>query len=137
MATHIFGEIERLTYDETAAATKVTQATLLAGEDLTNDVLKTEQRFSYFAPIVADAAIKNGAGFVHTITISQADAAPTAGTIQVRDATAAGAGTVMFEWNLTTAVFNPFTITLDANFSTGLYIDFTTTADVNVQGSYR
>jgi len=116
---------------------KVTQATLLAGEDLTNDVIKTEHRYSYFGPVVSDTAIKSGAGFVHTITISQADAAPTAGTIQVRDSTSAGAGTVMFEWNLTTAVFVPFTITLDCSFGVGLYIDFTTTGDVNVQGSYR
>ena len=115
----------------------ISSGTAIAGEDLTNNILVTEQRYSYFAPVVADAAIKSGAGFVHTITISQADAAPTAGTIQVRDSTSAGAGTVMFEWNLTTAVFNPFTIILDASFGTGLYIDFTTTGDVNVQGSYR
>lgn len=116
---------------------KVTQATLLAGEDLTNDVLKVEERYTYFAPVVADALIKTGAGFVHSITISQADAAPTAGTIQIRDGVSSGNGTVMFEWNLTTAVFTPFTIILDATFATGLYIDFTTTGDVNVQGSYR
>jgi hypothetical protein len=115
-------------------ATLITQ---IAGEDIANDVLKVEPRFSYFAPVVADALIKTGAGFVHTITISQQDAAPTAGTIQIRDAVAAGAGTIIFEWVLTTAVFMPFTITLDATFNTGLYVDFTTTGDVNVQGSYR
>lgn len=114
-----------------------TLGTLLAGEDLINDVLKVEERYTYFAPVVADALIKTGAGFVHSITISQADAAPTAGTIQIRDGVSSGNGTVMFEWNLTTAVFTPFTIILDATFATGLYIDFTTTGDVNVQGSYR
>jgi hypothetical protein len=116
---------------------KVSLATLIAGEDLTNDRLKVEHQYTSSGVKVADALIKSGAGFVHSITISQADAAPTAGTIQIRDATAAGAGTVLFEWNLTTAVFNPFTIILDVAFSTGLYFDFTTTADVNVVGSYR
>lgn len=114
-----------------------TLETLIAGEDLTNDVTKVEQRFTSSAVLVADGLVKTGAGMVHTVTISQADAAPTAGTIQVRDATAAGAGTVIFAWELTTAVFIPFTITLDVTFATGLYIDFTTTADVNVVCSFR
>lgn len=124
-------------WDSTNHLFKVSLATLIAGEDLTNNVLKVEERFSYFAPVVVDSAVKSGAGFVHSITISQNDAAPTAGTIDILDSTSAGAGTKIFSWNLTTAVFVPFTVILDCNFTTGLYIDFTTTGDVNVQGSYR
>lgn len=116
---------------------KATSATLLAGEDLTNNKMVVEHQYTSTGVKTADALIKTGSGFIHTITISQQDAAPTAGTIQIRDATAAGAGTVLFEWNLTTAVFVPFTVILDVTFGTGLYIDFTTTADVNVVGSYR
>lgn len=114
---------------------KSTLATLISGEDLTNDVLKTEQRFSY-SGITTDTAVKSGSGFLHTVTFSCNDAAPTAGTIDIYDNTA-GSGTKIFSWTLTTAVFNPTTIILDISFSTGLYVDFTTTGDVFVVLSYR
>ena len=94
-------------------------------------------RFEYSGVKTSDALLKTGAGYVHTVNISQADAAPSAGTIQIRDAVAAGGGTVIWEWNLTTAVFVPFTVTLDCHFNDGLYVDFTTTADVNVQVSFK
>jgi hypothetical protein len=84
------------------------------------------------AVITGDTLVRTGAGVLHTVTISQADAAPTAGDIFIRDAVAAGAGTVLFHWNLTTAVFVPFSVTLDVKFTTGLFVDMTTTADVNV-----
>lgn len=115
---------------------KVTQGTLLAGEDLTNDVQKVEQRFSYAYCAGADTSVKSGAGFLHTITFSQIDAAPTAGTIIIYDNTAES-GTIIFSSTWTTAVFYPTTITLDVSFSTGLYIGFTTTADIGVTVSYR
>lgn len=114
---------------------KATLATEIAGEDITNDVLKVEQRFSY-SLVTADTAVKSGAGFLRALTFSQNDAAPTAGTIDVYDNTAAS-GTKIFSWTLTTAVFNPVTVQLDCSFATGLYIDFTTTADVNVTVTYR
>jgi hypothetical protein len=115
--------------------TKITQATKLAGEDLTNDVMKTEQRFSY-ALVTADTAVKSGAGFLHTLTFSCNDAAPTAGSIIVYDNTAES-GTQIFNHTFTTTAFTPFTVTIDASFSTGLYVGFTTTNDVNVTVSYR
>lgn len=114
---------------------KVTQATLLAGEDLTNNVLKTEQRFSGTV-VAADTLVKTGAGFLHSLTFSCNDAAPTAGSIIVYDNTAES-GTQLFNHTFTTTPFVPFTVTLDVTFSTGLYIGFTTTADVNVTPSYR
>ena len=115
--------------------TKQTLATTLAGEDLTNDVLKVEQRFSY-TNISADTAVKSGAGFLHTVTFAQIDAAPTAGTIIIYDNTAES-GTIIFSSTWTTAVFMPVTVTIDASFSTGLYVGFTTTADIGVTVSYR
>jgi hypothetical protein len=108
----------------------------LAGEDVVNDVQKVEQRYAYSVPIVASAAIKSGPGFLHALIISQNDAAPTAGTIDVYDSTAAS-GNKIFSWTLTTAVFMPFSLILDVSFTVGLYVAITTTADVNVSASYR
>lgn len=122
-------------WDEEANAYKQTLASALAGEDLTNDVLKVEQRFSY-TNISADTAVKSGAGFLHTVTFAQIDAAPTAGTIIIYDNTAES-GTIIFSSTWTTAVFMPVTVTIDASFSTGLYVGFTTTADIGVTVSYR
>lgn len=121
--------------DTTNNALKVTLATTLAGEDVDADRVKVEQRFLPLQ-VTADALVKTGEGFLHTLTFSQTDAAPTAGTITVYDNTAES-GTKLFEWNLTTAVFVPFSVTIDAIFSTGLYVGFSTTADVAVTASYR
>lgn len=115
---------------------KVTNATLLAGEDLTNNKMVVEHQYTPSGVLLTDTQIKASAGFVHTVTISQNDAAPTAGTIDLYNNTA-GSGTKIFTWTLTTAVFNPFTVTLDMVCSTGIYLDFTTTADVAVSVSYR
>ncbi len=83
----------------------------------------------------ADALICTGSGVVHQITFSQNDAAPTAGSIILYDSVTE-ANTQLFNWTLTTAVFNPVTITLDIPFTTGLYLGFTTTDDVNVVVTY-
>ena len=115
---------------------KVTLATQLAGEDLSNNVLKVEQRLSYFAVTAGDAQIKAGAGFLHCVTFSCNDAAPTAGTIILYDALTE-TGTQIFNHTFTTTPFMPFTVFFDCNFLTGLYAGFTTTADVNVSISYR
>lgn len=115
---------------------KTTEATKLAGEDLVNDVLKVEGRFSYSPVAVADVQVKSGAGFLHTITISCNDAAPTAGSLIVYDSLTE-TGTQIFNHTFTTTPFVPLTVFIDSSFSTGLYLGFTTTADVNVTASYR
>lgn len=117
------------------ANTKTTLATTIAGEDLTNDVQKVEQRFS-FSNVTADTAVKSGAGFLHTVTIMPTDAAATAGTIVLYDNTAES-GTIIGTITVTAAWVAPVTLTFDCSFSTGLYVGFTTTADVNVTVSYR
>jgi hypothetical protein len=86
--------------------------------------------------IVADTLVKTGKGTLHSLSISQNDAAPTAGTIDIYDNTSA-AGTKIFSWTLTTAVFIPTNLILDIEFQTGLYVDFTTTEDVNLRLSYN
>lgn len=107
----------------------------LAGEDVVNDVMKVEQRYAY-SLVAANTAVKSAPGFLHTLTFSCNDAAPTAGTIDVYDNTAAS-GTKIFSWTLTTTAFTPCSVIIDTNFATGLYVAFTTTADVNVTVSYR
>ena len=107
----------------------------IAGEDVTNDVLKVEQRYSLLL-VAADQLVKTGGGFIHTVTFSCNDAAPTAGTIDIYDSTSA-TGTKIYSETFDTTAFRGHTITLDGEFSTGLYIDFTTTADINATVSYR
>lgn len=120
---------------DTSGNQKITMGTLIAGEDTVADVLKVEERYT-FQNVTADTLVKTGAGFLHTLTFAQSDAAPTAGTIIFYDNTAES-GTVILTVNFTTAVFQPYTLVLDVSFSNGLYIGFTTTADVNVTASYR
>jgi len=114
----------------------VSLATTIAGEDLTNDVLKVNQVFTYKAVTAADAQVKAGAGFLHCITFSCNDAAPTVGSIIVFDSLTE-TGTQIFNHTFTITPFLPFTVFFDCIFSTGLYLGFTTTADVNVSVSYR
>lgn len=129
-------EILNATYDETTGSGEVTLVTALAGEDLTNDVLKVEERFGASGKLTADTAVKSGAGFVHTVTFTCNDAAPTAGSVIIYDNTAES-GTELFNHTFTTTPFVPFSVILDHSFATGLYVGFTTTADVNVFVSYR
>lgn len=109
--------------------------TLISGEDQTNDVLKTEHQFSY-AYCTADTAVKAAAGFLHSLTFAQTDAAPTAGTIIVYDNTAES-GTIVYSETFDTTVFRGYTVTLDVKMNTGIYVGFTTTADVGCTVSYR
>jgi len=84
----------------------------------------------------ADALIKSGTGYLHTVTISCNDAAPTAGSVIIYDSLTE-AGTILYSETFTTTAFRGYSVVLDVNFNTGLYIGFTTTADVNVVCSYR
>jgi hypothetical protein len=84
----------------------------------------------------ADALIKTGTGYLHTVTISCNDAAPTAGSIIIYDNTAES-GKILYSETFTTTAFRGFSVHLDVNFDTGLYIGFTTTADINCVLSYR
>lgn len=113
----------------------VTLGTKIYGEDEINDVLKTEQRFSGVV-VTSDTSVKSGSGFIHTLTFSCNDAAPTAGSIIVYDNTA-GSGTIIYSETFDTTAFRGYSVMLDRTFGTGLYVDFTTTADINVAVSYR
>lgn len=105
----------------------VSLATLISGEDQTNNVLRTEQQFSYCANKTADAQCgSSGMRFVHTLTCASNDAA----------ATAAGSGNVLVI-GFPAAYVPAATVVVDATFTTGIYLDFTTTADVSCTVSYR
>ncbi len=107
-----------------------------AYEDNSNGVAKVEHRYSYSAVATADVQIKGSAGFLHAVTISCNDAAPTAGSIIIYDSLTE-TGTQIFNHTFTTTPFVPFTVILDVSMGTGIYLGFTTTADVNVTCSYR
>lgn len=116
---------------------------LLGGEDAVNNVFKVESRWTNIptgtttAMFAADIAIKNAPGLVHAITC-YSDATATAGTIALRDNTAAGAGDILWSFDvLAIAYTTPFTVVLDVPFVVGLYADFTTTADVKCMVKYR
>ncbi len=120
-----------------------TLATTLAGEDVSNDVQKTEERYLTIpiggttAMIAADQLYKSGPGYVRGITC-YSDATATAGTIALLDNTAAGAGNVLWSFDVLAVAYNtPFTVDLQTPFSVGLYLDFTTTADVKCMVRYR
>lgn len=115
----------------------VSLSSTISGEDQTNNVIKVEQQFSYCANKTADAQCgASGKRFVHTLTCAGNDAAATAGSVALSDATAAGSGNVLVI-GFAAAYFAPVTVTIDATFTTGIYLDFTTTADVSCTVSYR
>jgi len=106
-----------------------------AGEDLLIDVMKIEHRYSY-THSTADALIKSGSGFLHSVTIAPITATPTAGLLTIYDNTAES-GTIIFrEWIFATTPAH--TVIIDAAFGTGLYVGFDgSLANVNVTTSWR
>lgn len=105
--------------------------TLIAGEDLTNNVLKVEQRFSYAAITSATTTtVKASAGFVHTISI----VGGTLGAITVYDNSSAS-GTTILPTFMPTATLPAPTIVLDVSFAVGLTI--VTAAATILVVSYR
>lgn len=84
---------------------------------------------------VVGGLVKTGTGFLHTVTLSQSDAAPTAGNITIYDSLTPS-GKVLFTHTQTTAVFMPVSVTLDVPFDLGMYMAFVP-ADVSVTLSYK
>lgn len=71
---------------------KVTQATLVAGEDITNDVMKVEQRYSYTTLTSSSTVVaKSGAGHWHGFSLGF----PSCPTISFYDNTVPG-GTLIY-----------------------------------------
>lgn len=85
--------------------------------------------------VTSDSLIMTGAGVLNTISLSQTDAAPTAGSIDVYDGIDT-TGKKILSITLTTATFTPRSFDLKCQINTGIYVDFTTIADVNVTVTY-
>ena len=122
---------------------EVSLSTTIAGEDVATDVLKVEERYLTIpiggtdAMVATDQLYKSGPGYVRSITC-YSDATATAGTIALRDNTAAGAGNILWSFDVLAIAYNtPFKVDLQTPFSVGLYADFTTTADVKCMVQYR
>lgn len=114
---------------------KVSLATRIAGEDLTNDVQKVEERFNP-TRLTADGIVKNGAGLLHTITIAPTGATVTAGVFTVYD-NSVESGTVIYS-EYVPATLVPHTVQLDVALTQGAYIGFDgTLAGVNITASAR
>lgn len=99
----------------------VTLGTTIAGEDITKDVLKVEQRYIR-ARATADSLLVTGAGRLHTITISPLTATPVAGLLTIYDNTAESGTVIYSEWVFATAQGK--SVTLDIAFGTGVYVGF-------------
>jgi hypothetical protein len=96
-------------------------------------------RETYVAPVTGDTSVYAAPAFVKFMTCSPTDNAAVAGTIQLRDSTSAGAGTIVVEWTVLAidyTVSAPKVFPVMANFTTGVYLDFTTTSDVKCWVSY-
>lgn len=107
---------------------KVTLATSVAGEDIPNDVLKVEQRFSSsYISTATTTTTKTGVGFLHSVTVQGG----TAGTIIIYDNTAAS-GTILASFDSTNALASYI---FDLSFSVGLTI--ITSAATKLTVSYR
>ena len=112
---------------------QVTEKTLLAGEDLTNNVIKVEQRFSYThqAGTTAGVNIKSGAGFLHCVTVNTPAASA---VITLDDAISATTPTIaVITLPATLVNEGPTTACYDVAFNTGLELVVATgAADVTV-----
>ena len=116
---------------------------VIACERIVEGVCVVEERYLTIptggtdAMVAADQLYKSGPGYVRSITC-YSDATATAGTIALRDNTAAGAGDILWSFDVLAIAYNtPFTVDLQTPFSVGLYLDFTTTADVKCMVRYR
>ena len=116
---------------------------LLACERFPEQVCVVEERYlttpigGTTAMIAADQLYKSGPGYVRSMTC-YSDATATAGTIALLDNTVAGAGDVLWSFDVQAVAYNtPFTVPLQTPFSVGLYLDFTTTADMKCMVRYR
>ena len=100
-------------------------STKIAGEDLTNDIIKIRDNATY-TNITASALIKTGAGVLKGIVVNS----HSSGKLKLWDNTA-GTGTVIFD-EITFAA-GPNFISLPAvEFSTGLYATVGGTADITI-----
>lgn len=115
---------ERASY--TANGVRTDMTTKLAGEDITNDIIKIRDNATY-TNLSASALIKTGAGVLKGIVVNS----HTSGTLKLWDNTSA-ATTIIFN-TITFAAGSGIVINLPAvEFSTGLFATIGGTADITI-----
>lgn len=132
--TLISGQDTQL-YTDSSANLLVSLATTISGEDLVNDVLKVEKRFSYTGITgQATTVIKSGSGLLSAITINTPVATS---VITIYDNTAAS-GTKIATITLPATLLQqgPYTAVYNVSFTTGLTI-VTGTASSDITVSWR
>lgn len=83
-----------------------------------------------------DAALFTGPGVLHSLVCWGADAAATAGDVAIRDSVAAGAGTILIQYQIAASLL-PQSSVLDVPFANGLFVDYTTTTDVSCTAAVK
>lgn len=115
-------------YDSTTNSDNVSLTSTIAGEDIPNDLLKTEQRYSYNVITTATTTtVKSGSGLLHKIIVTGG----TTGTIVIYDSTTA-TGTKIADFDTTNAIAS---YEFNAKFITGLTI--VTSAATKITVCYR
>lgn len=116
----------------------VVLASGISGEDLVNNILVTEDRYTYYASFgTSPGTVKSSSGYLKRITILNPMMFGAAGTISVWDNTAAS-GTPMGTITIpagTTAV--PFSIPFEESFANGLCLSFGGTSLPYLNVAYR
>lgn len=118
-----------------SANLKVTLATKISGEDLTNDLMKTEVRgtYKYQATAAANVVVKASAGFLYGIIIGKD---VTNGIIEVSDHASDGDGNVQIYLEGSTLMTSTGGyIPVNASFAAGITADLT--LQTNVTFIYR
>lgn len=110
---------------------KVTQATLIAGENLTTNRLNNEPIYSYTRISTATTTlIKTGAGTLHAIIVNTP---VTNGVIEADDALTNTTPIIAkATYPATLLSSGPVTVTYDVSFATGLSITTTGTMDITI-----
>ena len=110
----------------TANGIRTDMTTKIAGEDLTNDIIKIRDNATY-TNLSASGLIKTGAGVIKGIVVNS----HSSGTLKLWDNTSA-ATTVIFN-TITFAAGSGIVLNLPAvEFSTGLYATIGGTADITI-----
>jgi len=116
----------------------VTLQTQIAGEDLTNNKLTVEQRFSRYTSFgTSNGTVKSSSGFLHTLSVTNPMMFGAAGTISLWDGTAASGSVLGTVTVPAGTIGQPFTLTFDETFSNGLCLSFGGTSLPYLNISYR
>jgi hypothetical protein len=119
-------EMVAFTNEDSSGNQLVGMGSLIAGEDLTNDVLKVEDRSTY-TNLSASALIKTGAGRLKGFCVNS----HTSGTLKLWDNTSAATTTLLntITFAAGSGLIFPFP---DVEFGTGLYATIGGTADITI-----